>query len=196
MKTTRPIFPAPAPPIKTPRLLLRPVRQSDLSDFHILRTQTEVMMWTSSGKPDVDEQATQIWLNRFLPPNDATTFNFAVEELSVPGKVIGVMGCHIAEPPEVGYMFVKEAWGMGYATEAVQAWLQAYWRLPRKEVVIGDDVNDDTFIPETLKADVDRGNMASVRILARCGFLETSEELIEEHGQKVNVVHLALRRPE
>ncbi|KAL6244310.1 hypothetical protein RBB50_008552 [Rhinocladiella similis] len=196
MKTTRPVFPAPAPPIQTPRLLLRPVRQSDLAGFHILRTQPAVMKWTSQGRPDVNEQASQTWMNLFLPPNDATTFNFAVEERSKPGEVIGITGCHIAEPPEVGYMFIKEVWGMGYATEALQGWLQAYWQLPRKEVVIGDDGNDATFISETLTADVVEENVASARILARAGFHATSEEMIDVHGQMIKLIHLALHRPE
>ncbi|KAK6383764.1 hypothetical protein LTS17_003056 [Exophiala oligosperma] len=196
MKTTRPVFPVPASPIKTLRLLLRPVRQSDLTGFHILRTQPEVMKWTSQGRPDLDEQATQAWMNLFLPPNDAVTFNFAIEEMSKPGEVIGIMGCYIAEPPEVGYMLVKEVWGMGYATEALEGWLHAYWQLPRKEVVIGDDVDDDTFIAETLAADVVEENVASARILARYGFDAISEEMIEEHGQMIKLNHLALRRPE
>ncbi len=198
MKTTRPVFPVPPPPIVTPRLLLRPIQRTDLAAFIVLRNQVEVMKWTSQGKPDADEDATQAWMNRFLPPNDATTFNFAVEERSLPGKAIGVMGCHIVEPPEVGYMFVKEAWGKGYATEAFQGWLQAYWQLPRKEVVINedDDGNADTWMPEVLTADTVENNLGSARILARYGFQKLSEEMIVEHGKTVKLIHLELARPE
>jgi len=105
MRTTRPILPVPAVPITTPRLLLRPFRQSDLADYHLLRTQADVMVWTSSGKVDIDQDATQTWMNRFLPPNDATTFCLSIEELKEPGRVIGTFGCHHMEPlPEVGYV--------------------------------------------------------------------------------------------
>jgi RimJ/RimL family protein N-acetyltransferase len=104
MKTTRPILPAPAAPIRTPRLLLRPFHPSDLADFHVLRSQTNVMVWTTSGKVDVDQDATQTWMNRFLPPNDATTFCLSIEELNEPGRVIGSVGCHVSEPAEVGYV--------------------------------------------------------------------------------------------
>ncbi len=198
MKTTRPVFPVPPPPIVTPRLLLRPIQHTDLAACVVLRNQAEVMKWTSQGKPDASQDATQVWMNRFLPPNDATTFNFAVEERLLPGKAIGVMGCYIIEPPEVGYMFVKEAWGKGYGTEAFQGWLQAYWQLPRKEVVINedDDDNTDTWRPEVLTADTVENNLGSARILAKYGFQKVSEEMIVEHGETVRLIHLELARPE
>jgi RimJ/RimL family protein N-acetyltransferase len=200
-KTTRPIFPVPALPMTTARLLMRPIQQSDLEDFHILRTQIEVMKWTSTGKVDVDREATQIWMNRSLPPNDATTFNFAIEELSRPGTVIGVLGCHISEPPECGYMFRTEYWGMGYATEAFKRWLQAWWELPTKDMAIEDansasDTNDYVvYVPEVLKAVIDEKNVASARILANAGFRPVSRETIEHNGATVNEITLELQRP-
>jgi len=190
-KTTRPIFPAPAEAITTSRLLLRPIQASDLPAFHALRTQIEVMKWTGQRRNDVDEDATQVWMNRFLPPNDATTFNFAVEELSSAGKPIGVVGCHIAEPPEVGYMFVREVWGRGYATEALQAWLRAYWHLPRKEVVLEKDWPQAQGVVETtevLRADTDADNIASGRILAKCGFRMVGEDMIERNGATFKMI--------
>jgi hypothetical protein len=61
-------------------------------------------MWTSSGTVDVDQEATQTWMNRFLPPNDANTYCVTIEQLSEPGKVVGTIGCHHSEPAEVGYV--------------------------------------------------------------------------------------------
>ncbi|KIV84452.1 hypothetical protein PV11_00228 [Exophiala sideris] len=196
-KTTRPIFPSPADAITTSRLLLRPIQASDLPAIHVLRTRIEVMKWTSQGRNDVDEDATQVWMNRFLPPNDATTFNFAVEELSSPGKAIGVLGCHIPEPPEVGYMFVEEVWGRGYATEALQAWLQAYWHLPRNEVALEEDWPQAQEVDESLevvRADTDADNIASGRILAKCGFIKVGETMIERSGATVKMItHVSSR---
>lgn len=200
-KTTRPILPVPAPPLTTARLLLRPIRQSDLADFHTLRTQTEVMKWSRAGKEDADQQVTQAWMNRFLPPNNASTFCFAVEELATPGKVIGVLGCHTPEPPEVGFTFRRECWGKGYASEAFQRWLQAWWELPRREVVIeGDNSNAegpeaDLVVPEILKADTDAKNVASARLLAKFGFRPVLEEMMEINGIPVKVVRSNLERP-
>jgi len=185
----------------TSRLLLRPIRQSDLVHFHALRTQIEVMKWTSTAKIDVDQEARQVWMDRYLPPNDATTFNFAVEELAIHGKAIGVLGCHIAEPPEVGYMLNQEAWGNGYATEALQRWLQAWWELPRAEVSTdegapdAENVENDIFVPEVLMADINGDNHASARILAKCGFRHVSEEMVEANGAMIKLVTYKLDRP-
>ncbi|KIW32345.1 uncharacterized protein PV07_03899 [Cladophialophora immunda] len=200
-KTTRPEFPVPPSPMTTARLLLRPIQQSDLEDFHALRSEIEVMKWTSTGKVDVDKEATQVWMNRFLPPNDATTFNFAIEELASPGKPIGVLGCHIAEPPECGYMLRTDSWGKGYATEALRRWLQAWWELPRKDVTVeeaeGETGTDDcvVMVPEVLRADIDGNNIASAKILAKCGFRRVAEELIQENGTAVNLITFELTRP-
>ncbi|KAJ9609531.1 hypothetical protein H2200_005858 [Cladophialophora chaetospira] len=200
-KTTRPIFPAFAPTMTTARLLIRPMQQSDLEDFHVLRTQYEVMKWTSTGKIDRDLEATQIWLNRSLPPDGVSTFNFAVEELSKPGKVTGALGCHQTEPPECGYMFRVEHWGKGYATEAFRRWLQAWWELPRREVVIDDsdsgsqDATEVEFVPEVLRADIDEVNVASARILANSGFHPVSVEVVEHNGTNIKLIALELQRP-
>ena len=157
------------------------------------------MKWTSVGKVDVDKEVTQIWMNRFLPPNDSITFNFAIEELANPGRTVGVLGCHKAEPPEIGYMLRTESWGKGYASEALRLWLDAWWELPREDIVIEDAEpipgNADNAVPEVLRADIDSKNAASARILARCGFRPVSEELVEENGVTIKMILLDLQRP-
>lgn len=105
--TTRPIFSPPAEAFKTDRLLIRPISVNDVADFHKLRRQPEVMINTTTGKIDEDTEATLKWVLRFTEPNDRITFSFAIEELSNPGDAIGTLGCHIAEPPMLGYMFRK-----------------------------------------------------------------------------------------
>ncbi|RMZ86927.1 hypothetical protein DV736_g5844, partial [Chaetothyriales sp. CBS 134916] len=202
MKTTRPLFPSPAVPFTTPRLLLRPMRAEDAADLHILRTQYEVMKWTSTAKMDADLAFTASWMARFLPPNDATTFNFVVEELSNPGRVIGIAGSHIAEPPECGYMLRSDMWGKGYATEAVKAWLIEHWKLPRKEVDVDEQMIghfdrhvDNGIYRELLRADIVEDNLASAKVLKKCGFVRAGSEQQDENGQKVTVVYLYLERP-
>lgn len=226
MKTTRPILPTPASPITTRRLLLRPKHTDDLAGYRILRSQIEVMMWTTAGKVDADEAATQAWLDRFLPPNNSKTYSFSVEELAHPGTIIGTLGCHRFQPvPEIGYMFRKEFWGKGYASEAMTAWIAAWWDLPRREVEIlterdrdqdhdhdeGQETSTDEIkrrpigscdqghVPEVLLACTVETNLASQKVLHRLGFLPVAEEMIDDHqrpGDKIKLTEYHLQRPQ
>ena len=172
----------------------------DLADLHILRTQYEVMKWTSTAKIDADHAFTTTWMDRFMPPNDTKTFNFVIEELSSPGIVIGSVGMHIAEPPECGYMFRAEYWGRGYATEALAGWLLKYWELPRKQVDVDDKIDDlerhfdDDVFREVLRAEIAADNLGSERVLEKCGFVRGGSEEIEENGGIVKLVHFYLEK--
>jgi RimJ/RimL family protein N-acetyltransferase len=186
MKTTRPIFPQPAKAFETDRLLLRSITVEDVAEFHKLRTQPDVMINTSSGKVDADLDATLKWTQRFVTPNDANTFSFAVEELSNPGAIIGTVGCHQSEPPELGYMYRREYWGKGYSTEALKAWLQQYWALERKEVDLTEAMpeyqlsKDGADVRERLSAMFAEHNKASSNVLTKCGFVASGKQEEEE----------------
>lgn len=208
MKTTRPILPTPATSFTTPRLLLRPMETTDLNHFHALRTQIEVMKWTSTGRIDVDIETTTKWMERFLPPNDSKTFSFAIEELANPGTVVGTVAMHVAEPPECGYMVRKEVWGNGFATEALTAWLQEYWKLPRRSVEIEEELPEckraktlDGFLPEVLRALIETNHAASRRVLEKCGFKQYGREEVEDshypgEGKLVWLDYYCCERPQ
>lgn len=72
VKTTLPSPPFPTnaerPPIRTERLLIRPLTQCDLPNTRALRTQPEVMQFTVAGRIDGDLSETQTKLDPFLPP--------------------------------------------------------------------------------------------------------------------------------
>jgi len=173
MKTTRPIFPVPAPPFTSERLLFRPYLLSDAGDLFILRSQSEVMKWTSSKIPDTNVAKTREWMAPALPPLNGDSFRFVIEERSNPGKVVGVIGSRFSEPPECGYMFRTDMWGKGYATEALRAWLEVYWALPRKDVTVeGKDGAEYGTEAESLLAETELGNAGSRRVLVKCGFTE------------------------
>lgn len=203
MKITRPIFQGHAAAFTTKRLLLRPMIAEDLNDLHKLRTEPEVMINTSTGKVDPDHDATQSWMNRFLSPNDSATFQFAVEELCHPGIVIGCIGSHIAEPPTLGYMFRKDKWGIGYATEAAQGWLSTYWNLPRYEVEVQNTMPEVSelrwqgdFVREVVIAQVEAGNTSSLKVMEKCGFIKTGvEQNVEDFRGPAVLVHCYLERP-
>ena len=205
MKTTRPIFPTPTPTFTTARLLLRAFKSGDLPDCYELRTQIEVMQWSSRGIIDPDQAFTANWLKRLIPPNDATTFTYAIEELSHPGKVIGTCGVTPkSEIPEVGYMFRKDAWGKGYATESLEAWLKIYWALPRQPVDTEERLPglerhwDGEVAREVLHAEIVDANDGSQKVLQKCGFVRGETEALPDRADPKTMIDITfyyLERP-
>lgn len=194
VKSTLPSFPLPLlyerPSAKTERLLLRPLFASDLQALHELRTQPEVMIWTSAGKPDSNISETKAKLDYFLSDEgNSQTFNFAICFKEVPEKLIGIGGCHNWNSsvgwPELGYMFRKEAWGQGIATEFLKAWLGLWKALPRQVMEVKCDERtlrgadgemdegekgEEGGVEERLIALTTDANAKSQNILKKCGF--------------------------
>lgn len=192
VRSTLPCFPLPLiperPSAKTERLLIRPLSSSDLEALHELRIQSEVMIWTSAGKPDSNISETKAKLDYFLSDEgNSKTFNFAICFKEAPEKLIGIGGCHNWNSslgwPELGYMFRKEAWGQGIATEFLKAWLGLWKALPREVVGVkcdertlrGEDGiyekwNNDEAVEERLLALTTDANGKSQNILKKCGF--------------------------
>ncbi|KAI1309881.1 acetyltransferase domain-containing protein [Xylaria venustula] len=196
VKTTRPT----PPPniergsIRTERLLLRSFNASDAEALHEVRAQPEVMLWTALGELDKDVDHTRTFIERFLPPKDLETYDFAVIHLdnaaksdSTDGVLIGSAGVHKIQGdfgwPEVGYMFRKEAWGKGLGTEFLRAFSKAWWALPRTEIQLEVDAasvegrsekdsNGVIQVPEILTAVIHAGNIGSRRVLEKAGFRE------------------------
>jgi RimJ/RimL family protein N-acetyltransferase len=77
--------------------------------------------------------------------------------------VIGSMGVH--GDNEVGYMFHPSSWGKGYATEALAAYLRAYFeKFPREELVV---------------AKTDVTNAGSRKVAEKVGFVEVRREVFD-----------------
>ncbi|KAI1421766.1 acyl-CoA N-acyltransferase [Xylaria sp. FL1777] len=183
VKTTMPSYPFPGnserAPIRTARLLIRPLTQDDLPALHSLRTQREVMSCLSRGQVDQDLAETQAKLDPFLPPGDAQTYNPGIF-LAATGELIGLGGVFAVDFqlgwPEVGYMIRAEHWGRGYTTEFLEAFVQAWFALPRSDVEadvdarsVGDAREGDV-VPEMLSATVEAVNARSLRVVEKAGF--------------------------
>jgi RimJ/RimL family protein N-acetyltransferase len=188
VRTTLPVTPFPTsserPQIKTERLILRPLCQDDLHGLHSIRSEPEVMFYTPAGRPDKDLAETQAKLDLFLPPQDAVRYNLAIH-LASTGEMIGVGGMHRLTSdaggftwPEMGYLFKKAHWGQGYGTEAMKAFIDTWWKLPRKEVEVEADaltVDSPGQVPERLMAVIESGNTGSRRVLEKLGFRRYTE---------------------
>ncbi|KAI1431573.1 acetyltransferase domain-containing protein [Xylaria sp. CBS 124048] len=226
VRTTFPSLPLPSPnerpTMQTERLLLRPLTQSDLHAYHVLRKQPEFMSESSRGQPDADISETQAGLDSLTAaPYDHFIFGFF---LATTGDLIGEGGIHNVRHgatgwPELGYKLGPEFWGRGYATEAMRAVLHAWWALPREEEATGahpDTIplargsslaaDDDkaVMVPllrELVVAEIGEYNVASRRVLEKLGFehfatWEEPDTQLHRLGQPITIAHYALPRPD
>ncbi|KAI1267549.1 acetyltransferase domain-containing protein [Xylariaceae sp. FL1019] len=228
VKTTWPTTPLPLniarEPIRTQRLLIRPYEDtdSDAAAIHALRSQPEVMLFTMQGVIDKDLEASRVFIQRSLPPNDAQRYNWVITYLGENGELqgdekifVGCGGVHKTDYqlgwPEVGYMVRKEYWGIGLATEFMRAFVDAWWKLPRKEVeveiaadtVVGEMERDESGavrVVEKLTATIDANNPGSRRVLEKTGFKQSKQWTEADsrkgfEGADVTLVAFLLDRP-
>lgn len=210
IKTTLPTLPYPAvetrPKARTERLLIRPPTAADAEELHVLRTQPEVMTWTARGTVDKDLEATREFLSKRLAPHDGVNYDFAIC-LASTGELIGMGGSHLREGalgwPDLGYLFRKEAWGKGYATEFLKAFLAIWWALPREEVELTVDrhtvAGDEGEIKqERIMAITVTENMASHGVLRKNGLelVKVWEEAdLRDKTKMVQLPSFAAKRP-
>jgi [ribosomal protein S5]-alanine N-acetyltransferase len=161
--------------IKTERLLLRRATWDDLAAVHRLFSNPAAMRyWSRPEHETLDE--TRKWLRHLVEPAPDSV-DFLIEK---DGEVIGKAGAW--QLPEVGFLLHPDHWGQGLAHEAMQA------------VIAHLFATTDTPI---LTAEVDPRNAASLRLLARLGFVETgrAERTLLWRDEWCDSVYLTLQRP-
>ncbi len=124
--------------ITTERLILRPWRDGDVSAFHTMGQDAEVMRYLG---PPMDVAACEATVARMNAMAEATGDCFWAVERRADGAFIGFCGIKpgpagtpIADQPEIGWRLAREAWGQGFAKEAAQACLDRAWALGTAEV--------------------------------------------------------------
>lgn len=160
--------------IVTDRLVLRSAQADDLEAMHAVLSDPRATTWWSTPPHDSLDQ-TRAWLDGMIA-NGPDQPDFVVE---LDGRVIGKAG--FWKLPEVGYILHPDHWGRGLASEAVGAAI---------DHVLG------TSDLETLTADVDPDNAASIRLLERLGFVRTgfAERTWNVGGEWKNSFYYALER--
>lgn len=141
--------------IRTERLLLRSVRADDLDAFHAILSQPRAMAYWSTPPHDTLAQSRE-WLANMIAIARGDGEDFVIEHA---GRVIGKAGFY--RFPDLGYVFDPAAWRQGFAREALGAVLDRAFGVHRLSRV---------------QADVDPRNKASLRLLARLGFVETDRQ--------------------
>lgn len=137
--------------LRTPRLILRSARPADLEGLHAVLSDPRATVWWSTPPHETLDQ-TREWLDSMIA-NGPEHPDFVVE---LDGRVIGKAG--FWKLPDVGYILHPDVWGQGLASEAVGAAIDHVFR---------------TGELESLTADVDPDNTASIRVLERLGFVRT-----------------------
>ncbi|MFE0459468.1 GNAT family N-acetyltransferase [Kitasatospora sp. NPDC058965] len=158
----------PPAPIRTARLVLRESEPRDRAAFIDIFSAPDVCRFVGGAQPRAE-------LERKVPEVPGRRRGFFAVELA--GATIGMITLdprgadrlgHIrpeGEETELGYMFLPEAWGQGYAAEAgaaALAWFAGAY--PGEPVVLSSQV----------------ANAASLRVAAKLGFTEV--ERFEEYG--------------
>ena len=162
--------------IRTARLVLRPARANDLDDLHAVFSDPRAMQYWDSP-PYQDRDQTRALLAGMIAADPTRSCDFVVE---YQGRARGKAGCW--RLGEVGFILHPDIWGQGLAYEALGAALPAaFARLPMAAIT----------------ADVDPRNAASLRVLAKLGFVETGRaaRTIKVGDVWCDSVYLALDRP-
>lgn len=152
--------------IETERLLLRNFTERDAELIYQLNLDPEVTRYT--GDPFRDKDHAREVLEKTILPQYACYGHGRWAVHTKPGlEFIGWCGLkYLPELNEIdlGYRFLKPAWGRGYATEAAFASLRfGFEKLGIKRIV-------GRALP---------GNTASLRVLEKCGMIFIGEEMIE-----------------
>ena len=111
--------------LETPRLLLRPWRESDREPFHGMNADQRVMEFFAAPLSPAESDA---MIGRIQAHFARYGFGFFAAELRATGEFIGFAGmshvpfeAHFTPCVEIGWRLARDRWGRGYATEAASA---------------------------------------------------------------------------
>jgi RimJ/RimL family protein N-acetyltransferase len=141
--------------LTTERLVLRPPTLEDADAWDAIYRDAEEV-WYGAPRSSLDENRAK--LQRQIAHFEEHGFGMCTVELA--GETIGAAGLqHLEGGPEVevGYRFLKQHWGHGYATESARASLEYGF----------DDVGLKRIVAVALET-----NVASRRVLEKCGLRE------------------------
>lgn len=152
--------------IETPRLLLREFNPGDADLIYTLNEDPEITRYTLDPVRD-RAHAQDILDTVILPQYSLYRYGRWAVHIRENLEFIGWCGLKFRPEPgetDLGYRFMKKAWGKGYATEAAHACLQFGFRERELSLIVG----------RALPA-----NLASLRVLEKCGMTYMGEEIVE-----------------
>lgn len=157
--------------LETERLLLRTFSTEDAGLIYELNREPDVTRFT--GDPINDIAHAQQVLDQIILPQYVLYNHGRWAVHTKPAlEFIGWSG--LKSRPErneidLGYRFLKSAWGKGYATEAAFACIKyGFEKLGLKRIV-------GRAMP---------GNIASLKVLEKCGMTYIGEDIVDDHPAK------------
>src|SRR5215207_5412373 len=149
--------------LETKRLMLRPMRATDLDALHLIFTDPNVM--ASFGGESLSLAQMQVWLQRNLDHQDEFGYGLFSVILKETGILIGDCGLEQMEvdgqsSAELGYDFRSDLWNQGFATEAA--------------VAVRDYAIEVLQLPQLISL-IRVGNLASKRVAEKVG-MKLAEE--------------------
>ena len=170
------------PTLTTERLRLRQLNHDDAEAIVALFSSPEVLRFLNQEQTDSVEKAVRLinWLNGLYDKHEAVQWAITLQGQN---RLIGTCGNYAWDQEnrhiDVGYHLLPSYWGQGYATEACHAivgWSFEHMNLHR------------------VQADCTVGNVASERVLLKCGFKVEGiwRENCWEHGRFVDIKQFGL----
>lgn len=165
---------------KTKRLLVRELIFSDLDAFHKLQSNPKVMQFVNGKTTTKKENAKD--LKNLIAKYADTKNNFWIYAIIRQSDQQFVGTCALVkdnnDDDEIGYRFLEEFWGMGYGFEVCQG-LLAYCKSILIKKIVAYVVDD---------------NIASSKIIKKCGFTEVSKSIeailkLPETKFELNLIH-------
>jgi len=155
------------------RISLRPVLPADLDVFFLQQLDPEGIRMAAFTPNDPADRAhfDAHWAKILADPN------LTIRTILYDGQVAGNIACHAwFGSPEVCYWLGREFWGKGVATQALTAFLEL---LPVRP----------------LSARAAKDNLASLRVLEKCGFriVGSDKGFANGRGEEVEELILELR---
>ncbi len=152
--------------IETERLLLRTFTLEDAPLIYNLNLDPEIIRYTLDPMRDVDH-AREVLEEVILP--QYALYNHGRWAVHVKPDLKFIGWCGLKTRPELneidlGYRFIQAAWGKGYATEAAYASIKYGFEKLNLARIVG------RALP---------GNLASMRVLEKCGMNYIGEEIVE-----------------
>jgi ribosomal-protein-alanine N-acetyltransferase len=170
--------------ITTERLVLRSVVEDDIPDLVRLYADADVMRKFGAGTPK-DEETTikrvkDTWIPRWRDNDPRSAFVVYLKE--DPKVIVGNVVLGVGEGPgrsELAYLFFKEFWGKGLASEALGALVHEYATalIERKYNFAKGFKDCSAMILTRIDATASPDNIASYKILDKLGFTCARPEL-------------------